>query len=213
MRKRMAERRSPGLTFGQLITLTFGFLLASVVIFVFGMWVGRDLADQQAAKQRDVARVPVAPPGPEPTRPLVVAAATRAPAVAVPIAVATRPAVAVMTNTPVRVATATGVIAVRIAATATRGRTVVATPPAATTPPAGGYSVQAYASNDMMKAVMLSRTLKSKGYAASTASKQVRGVTWYVVQVGHYRDRAAAQAVETKLRTEEGLEAASVIAQ
>ena len=70
----MAERRSPGLTFGQLITLTFGFLLASVVIFVFGMWVGRDLADQQAAKQRDVARVPVAPPGPEPTRPLVVAA-------------------------------------------------------------------------------------------------------------------------------------------
>jgi len=207
----MAERRSPGLTFGQLITLTFGFLLASVVIFVFGMWVGRDLADQQAAKQRDVARVPVAPPGPEPTRPLVVAAATRAPTVAVPIAVATRPAVAVMANTPV--ATATGVIVVRIAATATRGRTMVATPPAATTPPAGGYSVQAYATNEMMKAVMLSRTLKSKGYAASTASKQVRGVTWYVVQVGHYRDRAAAKAVETKLRTEEGLEAASVIAQ
>src|SRR6185295_15325530 len=86
MRKRMAERRSPGLTFGQLITLTFGFLLASVVIFVFGLWVGRDLADQQAAKQREVAHVPVAPPGPEPTR--LAALPTRAPAV-------TRPAAAV----------------------------------------------------------------------------------------------------------------------
>lgn len=205
----MAERRSPGLTFGQLITLTFGFLLASVVIFVFGMWVGRDLAEQQAAKQQNVARVPVAPPGPDPTRPLVVAVATRVSTVAV----ATRaPAVAVMTNTPVPAVTATAVIAVRIAATATRARTV-ATPAAATTPPAGGFSVQAYATNDMMKAVMLSRTLKSKGYAASTASKQVRGVTWYVVQVGRYRDRAAAKAMETKLRTEEGLEAASVIAQ
>jgi septal ring-binding cell division protein DamX len=209
MRKRMAERRSPGLTFGQLITLTFGFLLASVVIFVFGMWVGRDLAEQQASKQRDVARVPVAPPGPEPTRPLVVAVATRVQTVAV----ATRaPALAVMTNTPVPAATATGVIALRIAATATRARTV-ATASAATTPAASGYSVQAYATNDMMKAVMLSRTLKSKGYAASTASKQVRGVTWYVVQVGRYRDRAAAKTMETKLRTEEGLEAASVIAQ
>ena len=29
----MAERRGAGLTFGQLITLTFGFLLASLFIF------------------------------------------------------------------------------------------------------------------------------------------------------------------------------------
>ena len=37
--------------------------------------------------------------------------------------------------------------------------------------------------------------------------------TWYLVQVGHYRDRAAAKAMESKLRSEEGLEAASVTAQ
>jgi septal ring-binding cell division protein DamX len=60
---------------------------------------------------------------------------------------------------------------------------------------------------------MLSKTLQSNGYPASTATKQIGGVTWYVVRVGRYRDRAAAKAVESKLRSEEGLEAASVTAQ
>lgn len=201
----MAERRTPGLTFGQLITLTFGFLLASMVIFVFGMWVGRDLAEQQAAKQRDVARVPIAPPEPEPTK---LAAAVR-PTVAVVAATRVPVVVAVVpTNTPVP-STATPVLIVRIAATATAARVAAATP----TQGAGGYTVQAYATNDMMRAVMLSKTLQNKGYAATTATKQIGSMTWYLVRVGRYRDRASAKAIETKLRSEEGLEAASVTAQ
>jgi septal ring-binding cell division protein DamX len=203
----MADRRSPGLTLGQLITLTFGFLLASVVIFVFGLWVGRDLAEQQASRQREVARVPVAPPEPEPTRAVVAAAPSRA-----PTTVATRAPVALAvasTNTPRPAATATAVLAVRLAATPTHAKVAAATPTAGT----GGYTVQAYATNDMMRAVMLSKTLQNKGYAASTATKQVAGVTWYLVRVGRYRDRAAAKAMESKLRSEEGLEAASVTIQ
>jgi len=86
---------------------------------------------------------------------------------------------------------------------------------AAGTPAAGsgGFTVQAYATNDMMRAVMLSKTLQGKGYAAATATKEIGGVTWYVVRVGRYRDRASAKAMEAKLRSEEGLEAASVTAQ
>jgi septal ring-binding cell division protein DamX len=201
----MADRRSPGLTFGQLITLTFGFLLASVVIFVFGLWVGRDLAEQQAAKQRDVARVPVAPPGPEPTRPVPVVAPTRLLA-----AGASRPPAATTpTHTPVPVASATAIATTRVATTATHAP--VATVTAATG--AGGFTVQAYATNDMMRAVMLSRTLQGKGFAATTATKQIGGATWYIVRVGRFRDRAAAKAMENKLRSEEGLEAASVTAE
>jgi len=201
----MAERRSPGLTFGQLITLTFGFLLASVVIFVFGLWVGRDLAEQQAAKQREVARVPVAaPPGPAPTRPAPVAAPTRLPA-----AGPGRPPIAATpSHTPVPLASATAVATVR-AATPTRALATAATP----TGGAGNFTVQAYATNDMMRAVMLSRTLQGKGYPASTATKQIGGATWYIVRVGRFRDRTAAKAMETKLRSEEGLEAASVTAE
>jgi septal ring-binding cell division protein DamX len=204
MARRMADRRSPGLTFGQLITLTFGFLLASVVIFVFGFWVGRDLAEQQAAKQRDVARVPIAPPEPEPSRP--------APVARPPVAAATRPPVAVVvapTNTPLPASTPTAVMIVRIASTATAVRLAAATPASGT----GSYTVQAYATNDMMRAVMLSKTLQGKGYAAATATTQIGGATWYVVRVGRFRDRTAAKAMETKLRSEEGLEAASVTAQ
>jgi septal ring-binding cell division protein DamX len=198
----MSDRRTPGLTFGQLITLTFGFLLASVVIFVFGLWVGRDLAEQQAAKQREVARMAVAPPGPEPTRaaaaPRPAAGAGRAPVAAAP------------TSTPLPKATATAALVVRVAATPTRGAAGAATPAASG---GGGWTVQAYATNDTVRAVMLARTLRSKGYDASTATKEVGGVTWYLVRVGRYRDRAAAKAMESKLRAEEGLEAASVAAQ
>jgi len=203
MGRRMADRRSPGLTFGQLITLTFGFLLASLVIFVFGFWVGRDLAEHEAAKQREIARVPIAPPQQEPAK----AAAARPPAVVTaraPVAVAVAPS-----STPVPAATATAVMIVRVATTPTGARMVAGTPPAGT----GGFTVQAYATNDMMRAVMLSKTLQGKGYAAATATKEIGGVTWYVVRVGRYRDRASAKAMEAKLRSEEGLEAASVTAQ
>jgi cell division septation protein DedD len=104
------------------------------------------------------------------------------------------------TNTPVPAATHTGVIALRLVATPTHAQAGAATGTAG----AGGFTVQAYATNDMMRAVMLSRTLQGKGYAATTATKQIGGVTWYMVRVGRFRDRAAAKAMESKLRSEGG---------
>jgi cell division septation protein DedD len=77
----------------------------------------------------------------------------------------------------------------------------------------GSWTVQAYATNDTVRAVMLARTLRAKGYDASTGTKQVGNVTWYTVKVGRFRDRAAAKAMESKLRDAEGLEAASVVSQ
>ena len=196
----MAERRGAGLSFGQLITLTFGFLLASVVIFVFGIWVGRDLAEQRAARDRDVARVPLAPP--EPAAPTVVRAVAPGPA--------TLAAFPPPTATPVRPAATPTALQVVVRATATRAPAAVAPTAAAAS---GSWTVQAYATNDTVRAVMLARTLRSKGYDANTATKQIGGVTWYLVRVGRFRDRDAAKAMETKLRSEEGLEAASVTAQ
>ncbi len=202
----MAERRGPGLTFGQLVTLTFGFLLASVVIFVFGLWVGRDLAEQRALRERDVARVPIeAPP------PTVARGAAPPPAAVAPAPADAPPAqVVVVTATAVPTRTMTPVPATRTAtprrATPTRRGT---TPTAAAA--AGSWTVQAYATNDTVRAIMLARTLKAKGYDASTGTTQVGNTTWYTVRVGHFRDRAAAKALENKLRAEEGLEASTVV--
>jgi cell division septation protein DedD len=204
----MAERRGTGLSFGQLITLTFGFLLASVVIFVFGLWVGRDLAEQQALHQRDPVKVPLAAP------PTAAAVAAGLAAAAAPTFPPVRPAVPTVvpvaaTATALRVPpTATWTPVLR--ATATRTRAVAAASP---TPGGGTWTVQAYATNDTVRAVMVARTLRAKGYDASTATKQIGGVTWYTVRVGRFRDRVTAKAMETKLREEEGLEAASAVSQ
>ena len=203
------ERRGAGLTFGQLITLTFGFLLASLFIFVFGFWVGHDLADQQAMRQRQPSRVALdAVPTPLPAAP----APPPPPAAAAPVALAytvvpTRPMM-MSTATPLRPA-ATPTEAEVVRATQTRKPTSAATPTAA----GGGWTVQAYATNDSVRAIMLARTLKAKGYDASTGTKQVGPQTWYTVKVGRFRDRAAAKAMESKLRDVEGLEAASAVPQ
>ena len=192
----MAERRGAGLTFGQLITLTFGFLLASVVIFVFGLWVGRDLAEQRGRRGQEAARVPIGAP----------------PATVAPVAVAQAPVAPPPAAVPPTAApTAT---AVRRVPTATVAPRLTPTRRAVTPTPAGGnWTVQAYATNDTMRAIMLARTLRAKGYDASTGTKQIGAVTWYTVRVGRFRDRAAAKAMENKLRAEEGLEAASVVSQ
>ena len=76
---------------------------------------------------------------------------------------------------------------------------------------AGGYTVLAYSTNDTVRAVMLARTLRAKGYDATTGEKKVGTVTWFTVRVGRFRDRAAAKAMESKLRDLEGLEAATVM--
>lgn len=199
------ERRGAGLSFGQLITLTFGFLLASLFIFVFGFWVGHDLADQRAMHQRQPLRVPLeAPPTP--------VALAAAPPPATPAAVGVAPAAA-----PTRAAPVFTPTAVRWPPTPTEvvERATPTRRPALPTPTVAGgnWTVQAYATNDTVRAVMLARTLRAKGYDASTGTKQVGSVTWYTVKVGRFRDRAAAKAMEHKLRDAEGLEAASVVSQ
>ena len=198
------ERRSAGLSFGQLITWTFGFLLASLFIFVFGFWVGHDLADQQALHQRQPLRVPL-DAAPTPLALAAVPPPPAAPPVAPPTAAPTH-AAPVFTATPIRPpATPTEELE---RATPTR-RPALITPTVA----GGGWTVQAYATNDTVRAIMLARTLRAKGYDASTGTKQVGNVTWYTVKVGRFRDRAAAKAMESKLRDAEGLEAASVVSQ
>ena len=200
------ERRSAGLSFGQLITLTFGFLLASLFIFVFGFWVGHDLADQRSLHQRQPLRVALD------AAPTAVAVAAAPPPMAPPIVPPTPfpTRVAAMpytyTETPLRLAST-------LTPTAIMRETPTRRPTAATPAAAGTWTVQAYATNDTMRAIMLARTLRAKGYDATTGTKDIGGVTWYTVRVGRFRDRVTAKAMETKLREEEGLEAASAVAQ
>jgi len=203
-------RNGAGLTIGQLITLTFGFLLASVVIFVFGLWVGRDLAEQRLAQERQVIRLPVVPPTPLPTE---IAAGVPAgspapvPTVALPARTGAPPGA---TSSPTAARTATG-LGQMVPWGATPTRAVAEA--ARQTPGAGAWTVQVTATNDPVQAVVLARRLRAKGYDAYTVQGPVQGVTWYRVRVGRFHDKASAKAVEARLRRDEQLEAAFVTAE
>jgi len=55
-----------GLGYGQIFLLIFGFLITSALIFLFGIWVGRDVAERRLAQEERVVRAPIqAPPTPD----------------------------------------------------------------------------------------------------------------------------------------------------
>src|SRR6185295_14953349 len=51
-----------GLGYGQTFLIIFGFLITSGLIFLFGVWVGRDVAERRLAQEERVVRAPIAPP-------------------------------------------------------------------------------------------------------------------------------------------------------
>lgn len=190
-----ARQASTGLTIGQVFTLSFGFILASVLIFALGWWVGFDAAQQRRERDRQPVRVPVVPlqlPAP---------VATVAPAVAAtPSATMTRK---VLPATPSH----TPEISIR---TMTPSRGPTRETPAGTAK-ASSWSVQVKATTEALEAVMFARQLRQKGYDAYTVQAPIGNVTWYRVRVGRFVDQATARATAQRLKEQEKIEAAYVV--
>jgi cell division septation protein DedD len=51
-----------GLGYGQIFLLIFGFLITSALIFLFGIWVGRDVAERRLVQEERIVRAPIQPP-------------------------------------------------------------------------------------------------------------------------------------------------------
>ncbi len=225
----MAARKSTAAGIGQVITLILAFLLASVMIFVFGISVGRDLAEQKQRRERPVVRKKVEPAA---AADATAEEPTRRPVVEAPVAprptrprlirpTSTRAAAPTAVHTPLRRSSPTRTRTPKPTRTATVRRrrptdTVPAAAPAPTARRADArpqsnalWSVQATATNDQVQALVLARGLREKGYEAFTAQANVAGVTWYRVQVGKFSSREEADAMAAKLRRE-GMEAAFV---
>jgi len=202
----MAGRRAnSGLSIGQLFTLTFGFLLASIAIFVFGLWVGRDLAVRRQSGEGHVMRIAVDPtPTPvdagalpafdEPDEPLAPPTATHTRAV---------PTVALQQSSPTtRPTTPARATATPRREAPTPVRTIDAGVPAR-------WTIQVTATNDQVQALVQARRLRTQGFDAYTVQTEIGGATWYRVQAGKYTDHAKAQADALRLRNK-GFEAAFV---
>ena len=197
-----ARQASPsGLTIGQIFTLSFGFILASVLIFALGWWVGYDAAQQRRERDRQPVRVPVVPPQ------MPALAATVAPPAAAgpPTATMTRkPAVPTPSHTPE--------ISIRtVPPTRPPTRAATASTPSTEQRAGAGWSVQVKATTEALEAVMFARQLRQKGYDAYTVQAPIGNVTWYRVRVGRFADRASARATEQRLREQEKIEAAYVV--
>ncbi len=223
----MAARRNAGRSVGQLLTLTFGFLLASVMIFVFGIWVGRDLGRDRQRDDRPIVVKKVDRPGatassptavntavaasdagkidPRPTRPRLVPPSRTATSAVKAIKTATR------TVKPTRAPAATRASTRRPPSTSTPRRkpTTVAKQVRATPEPKVTWTVQVTATNDQVQALIAARGLRAKGYEAFTVQAEVGGATWYRVQVGKYANKKKAEKTASRLRRE-GNEAAFV---
>lgn len=193
----MAKRASSGLTIGQLFTLTFGFLLASVAIFVLGLWVGRDLAVRRQQSEEQLMRVVVDPTPPEPEEQVPALAAFTAPARATPTLPPLLPTARreEPTERPRSTATPRPTTSARHTPTAARA--------------ASEWTIQVTATNDQVQALVQARRLRSAGFEAYTVETRIGGATWYRVQAGRYSRLEAAEADARKLRAR-GFEAAFV---
>lgn len=217
----MASRKRAGLSIGQSLTLVFGFLLGSVIIFALGIWVGRDLAQQKQRQERPVVLRPI-----DRTAPPEAAAATAPPMETPEVVVEvragdardaderpTRPRMELPTPDEPEPAAPSPTATRRLPPTSTPAMiapTVVVRPREPIAPASGSvWTVQATATNDQVQAVVTARGLRAKGYDAYTVQADVGGVAWYRVQVGKFPDREEADRIAARLRRE-GLEAAFV---
>jgi cell division septation protein DedD len=189
------------------LTLTFGFLLASVAIFLLGLWAG--MAQRNMNQEPQIIRMAVTVPAPR--EPDAIGVVTTTPTPITPIGTplaAERTEAVVGRSTPTRtprLLTATPV--------PTRKPPVTATVGEAKPGETGKWTVQVLASTDLLQAVILARQLRAKGYDAYTVEQKVGKVTWYRVRVGHFDSQEGAKVVEQRLRRQEQLEAAYVTKQ
>lgn len=207
-----------GIGLGQLFALIFGFLITSALIFLFGIWVGRDITERRLASQERVVRMPL-PPQPTPAAEANVDLAfyqklkEKAEQRLQETATATSPSPALrMAPTGARTA------APKVRATEKRAPEPTPTPRPKREADAGdewadkGWTVQVNATTNAQQAAELARGLRAKGYDAYTVQAPMRGQTWYRVRVGRFTVRDKAKDLEAKLKSE-GMENAYVTPQ
>ncbi|MFI5397896.1 MAG: SPOR domain-containing protein [Candidatus Binatia bacterium] len=215
---------SAGLGFGQLFALIFGFLITSALIFLFGIWVGRDVTERRLAQEERIVRMTV-PEQPTPKeeekdvdlsfyRGLKEKAYQRLQETAAPVPSTPTPAPVAQTSTPTRPPRRVTEKPKPIATSAPPARAKQGEMPAPGKEWAdAGWTVQVNATTNPQQASDLARGLRAKGYDAYTVQAPMRGQTWYRVRVGRFTSRDKAKEIEARLKSNEGLENAYVTPQ
>jgi cell division septation protein DedD len=222
-----------GLGYGQTFLLMVAFLVASGLIFLFGLWVGRDLAERRLAQEERVVRsaVPAQPTPSEQTgvdvgfyeglkatayQRLQATAAATTPTMAHPAAPAA--ITPVPSTVPGGIKTPAKPISTTVPNTpkiAIKPTPTMHAKPAETASRAeewadAGWTVQVNATTSQQQASDLAKSLKAKGYDAYMLPVPMQGQMWYRVRVGRFTTKDQAKTMEQRLKSD-GMDSAYVV--
>jgi len=198
----------------QLVFLFMAATVVSVVIFLCGVLVGRDVKAERAATSND-ASVATIEPAPRPTPPAAATPAGSDPTTAAPpptvddLSYFNRldkqaPAVEELKAPPAaHTAPALPKPQPPVASTATVASTTVAPQPAPAAPAGDGYAIQVAAPLDQGDANAMARRLSSKGYSAFVLPLTETTPMRYRVRVGKFKTKREAEAIAARLQKEE----------
>ena len=191
---------------GQMVLLGAAFILASVVIFLLGMFIGKSIEERKIAKRDEpLVRIPVKPDGAtaqkrdevtfndgESKTPAAAVVQGKAPAEKPPEKIVKAEAPAPKADKRLE----------RVASEAAPKKSEAA---ASTDAAEQGkiWRAQVNAFPDERSAKLLVDRLKNKGYNAYVSETQNRGKTWYRVSVGRYNSREEAEKVVEALKDKE----------
>jgi len=196
-----------------MLLLAAATLVATGVVFLLGIYVGKGMVEQRLSQEGRVVRLPVPTPGPGGKNDEVdvtfwdklAKGEGTAPAAAAPTATAL--------ETPVRVAPAHPTPAPRpTEKTEKKAEAAPTRPPAPATADTGSLQVQVNAMADKGRADQLVHDLRGLGYTAFISSARVADKTLYRVRVGGLGSAEAAKQAVTKLR-EQGYPNAFLVAE
>ena len=191
---------------GQMVLLGGAFILASALIFLLGMFIGKSIEERKIAKRDEpLVRIPVKPEGTaaqkrdevtfndgESKAPAAALVQEKAPAEKAPEKIVRAEVPAPTTEKRLDKASAEG---------ASQKNAATANADAAEQGKIWRAQVNAFP--DERSAKLLVDRLKNKGYNAYVSEAQNRGKTWYRVSVGRYNSREEAEKVVEALKNKE----------
>jgi cell division septation protein DedD len=192
----------------QLVFLFMAATVVSVVIFLCGVLVGRDVKAERSAASSDATTAAIEP-APQATPPPTVTPVGSDPTTAAPPPTVDdlsyfnrleKQAPAVEELKPAPVARTTPVTKPQPAATATTNAVTAPSPAASAS---DGYAIQVAAPLDQGDANAMARRLSSKGYSAFVLPLTETTPMRYRVRVGKFKTKHEAEAVAARLQKEE----------
>jgi len=197
------------------LLLAVATVVASGVVFLLGIYVGKGMVEQRLQQDARVVRLPVPTPGASGKSDEVDVTfwdkLAKGEAAVTPAAAPSPTTV----ETPVRIAPAQAPAAphpTEKRAEPAPPPTARPAPPAAPALPEGSYQIQVNAMAEKARADQLVRDLRSLGYTALISSAQINGKTLYRVRVGGLTSADAAKQALTRLR-EQGYPNAFLVAE